>query len=88
MDTPIWDFLQKYRQAGARRFHMPGHKGAGPLGCEAWDITEISGADSLYEASGVIAGSEGNAAALWGEQKLLGIFIIFRRQCARSIDGM
>ena len=66
MDTPIWDFLQKYRQAGARRFHMPGHKGAGPLGCETWDITEISGADSLYEASGVIAGSEGNAAALFG----------------------
>ena len=66
MDTPIWDFLQKYRQAGTRRFHMPGHKGAGPLGCEAWDITEISGADSLYEASGVIARSEGNAAALFG----------------------
>ena len=27
---------------------MPGHKGAGPLGCEALDITEIDGADELY----------------------------------------
>ena len=52
MTTPIWDFLQRCQQAGTRRFHMPGHKGAGPLGCEQWDITEIQGADSLYEAAG------------------------------------
>ena len=45
---------------------MPGHKGRGPLGCEAWDLTEISGADSLYEAAGIIAESEENAAALFG----------------------
>ena len=66
MTTPIWDFLQGYRREGMSRFHMPGHKGNGPLGCEVWDITEIDGADSLYEASGVIARSEGNAAALFG----------------------
>lgn len=66
MTTPIWDFLQRYQQAGTRRFHMPGHKGAGPLGCEPWDITEIAGADSLYEAAGVIAESEANASALFG----------------------
>lgn len=66
MTTPIWDFLQRYQQAGTRRFHMPGHKGAGPLGCEVWDITEIAGADSLYEAAGVIAESEANASALFG----------------------
>ena len=64
MTTPIWDFLRGYQNEG--RFHMPGHKGSGPLGCERWDITEVRGADSLYEASGVIAGSEGNAAALFG----------------------
>ena len=66
MDTPVWDFVQSYRQAGPRRFHMPGHKGTGPLGCEMWDITEVQGADSLYEASGIIAESERNAAALFG----------------------
>lgn len=66
MTTPIADFLRRYQQANPSRFHMPGHKGRGPLGCEAWDVTEIKGADSLYEASGVIAGSEGNAAVLFG----------------------
>ena len=66
MTTPIWDFLQGYRREGLCRFHMPGHKGSGPLGCEEWDITEIQGADSLYEASGIIAQSERNAAALFG----------------------
>lgn len=66
MTTPIADFVRAYAASGGARFHMPGHKGAGPLGCEAWDITEISGADSLYEAAGVIAGSEGNASALFG----------------------
>ena len=66
MTTPLADFLRTYAASGTARLHMPGHKGRGPLGCEAWDLTEISGADSLYEASGVIAESEENAAALFG----------------------
>lgn len=44
---------------------MPGHKGLGPMGCESFDITEISGADSLYAADGIIAESEQNASALF-----------------------
>lgn len=66
MTTPILDFLRRYQERGAARLHMPGHKGAGPLGCEALDITEVQGADALYEAAGIIAGSEANAAALFG----------------------
>ena len=66
MTTPLADFLRAYAASGTARLHMPGHKGGGPLGCEAWDLTEISGADSLYEAAGVIARSEENAAALFG----------------------
>ena len=66
MDTPIADFIRDYTASGVSRLHMPGHKGVGPLGCEAWDITEVRGADSLYEASGVIAESEGRAARLFG----------------------
>ncbi len=66
MTTPLADFLRAYTASGTARLHMPGHKGRGPLGCEAWDLTEISGADSLYEAAGVIARSEENAAALFG----------------------
>ena len=48
---------------------MPGHKGAAFLGCESLDITEVSGADALYEASGIIAESEQNATALFGSRR-------------------
>lgn len=66
METPIFDFVQRYAREGVSRLHMPGHKGAALLGCEAADITEIKGADALYEADGIIARSEENAAALFG----------------------
>lgn len=69
MTTPIADFIRAYGAGGVSRLHMPGHKGAGPLGCEAWDITEVRGADSLYEAAGIIAESEKNAAALFGSAR-------------------
>lgn len=45
---------------------MPGHKGRAFIGAEHLDITEIAGADSLYEASGIIAESEKNASELFG----------------------
>ena len=45
---------------------MPGHKGNAFLGIEHLDITEIQGADSLYEAEDIIAKSEANASALFG----------------------
>lgn len=45
---------------------MPGHKGKGPIGAEALDITEISGADSLYEADGIIRQSEDIASKIFG----------------------
>lgn len=66
MTTPIVDFVRQYAQSGTSRLHMPGHKGQPFLGCEAWDITEIKGADELYEAEGIIARSEANATALFG----------------------
>ena len=66
MDTPIADFVRAYGASGAVRLHMPGHKGKPFLDCEALDITEVQGADALYEAAGIIARSEENAAALFG----------------------
>ena len=66
MTTPIVDFVRQYARSGTSRLHMPGHKGQPFLGCEAWDITEIKGADELYEAEGIIARSEANATALFG----------------------
>lgn len=66
MHTPICDFVREYAKKDAMRLHMPGHKGHGPLGIEALDITEIDGADSLYEAAGIISESEQNASCLFG----------------------
>ena len=71
MDTPIADFLRRYDGAGTARFHMPGHKGKVFLGCEQLDITEVKGADALYEANGIIAESEKNATALFGSRRTL-----------------
>lgn len=69
METPIIDLLEKYAGAGTLRCHMPGHKGCRrkavgevfPL-----DITEIKGADSLFEASGIIRRSEQLISGLYG----------------------
>ncbi len=71
MDTPICDFVNAYRERGALRLHMPGHKGKPFLGMESGDITEIRGADELYHARGIIQRSEENAAALFGSAKTL-----------------
>ncbi len=65
MNTPIADFLKNYNSLGADRFHMPGHKGIGLIGAEGFDITEISGADVLFEANGIIGESEKNATKLF-----------------------
>ena len=46
--------------------HMPGHKGAGILGFEEMDLTEIHGADELFAAEGIIKESEQNASSLFG----------------------
>lgn len=71
MNTPIYDFLAGYSATETVRAHMPGHKGFSP--CEKapenlyrLDITEICGADSLFEADGIIAESERNMSRLYG----------------------
>lgn len=70
MTTPVYDFLEQYKKSGTVRAHMPGHKGKGiECGFEAafpYDITEIKGADVLFEADGIIAESEKNASELFG----------------------
>ncbi len=66
MNTPIINFIQSYAEKKPLRLHMPGHKGSGFLGCEPFDITEITGADDLYHADGIILESEKNASTLFG----------------------
>ena len=72
-NCPICNFVDGYARSGISRFHMPGHKGR--IGSDdirdgilPYDITEIAGADSLYEADGIIAESEADATALFGTE--------------------
>ncbi len=65
--TPISDFTEKYSRSGFIRAHMPGHKGKSTL--FSCDITEIKGADSLFEARGIIAESEKNAGRIFHTYK-------------------
>jgi len=66
MNTPICDFVKKYNAMHPLRLHMPGHKGLSLIGPEAFDITEIDGADVLYAAKSIIKESEKNASAIFG----------------------
>ena len=61
MDTPLMNALLRYQKANRVRCHMPGHKGKddpifGPL--LSFDVTEISGTDSLYECSDALRETE------------------------------
>ncbi|MBE6563644.1 MAG: aminotransferase class I/II-fold pyridoxal phosphate-dependent enzyme [Ruminococcaceae bacterium] len=66
MNTPIADFIDSYIESNSSRFHMPGHKGVGEI--EKYDITEISGADVLYSADGIINESENSVSKLFGTE--------------------
>ncbi len=71
-EMPLTDFLENYCREGKIRAHMPGHKGIGgthpmPLAdAHAWDITEIAGADSLFEADGILKAAEQRTARVYG----------------------
>lgn len=74
MATPLYDAVKAYLDRDPARFHMPGHKGRpiAPVGDAArWDITEVAGADSLYEAQGAIAATEARYGALYGTKATL-----------------
>lgn len=64
MKTPLYTYLRRHAEEEPIWFHMPGHKGARlyhRFGYDAFlsdfmncDITEISGADNLFQAEGVL----------------------------------
>ncbi len=70
MNTPIYDYLNNLIDDDISRLYMPGHKGNHPYDyirdMSKYDITEMTGADSLYEPDGIILQSEENTAALYG----------------------
>ncbi len=92
MDTPIIDFVKKYSRSGFSRLHMPGHKGKKMLGAERIDITEISGADVLYSAGGIIENSMQNAAKLFGTAATFysteGSTLSIKAMLAAAINGI
>ncbi len=73
--TPLYNFLKQYHASGCSRLHMPGHKGNFPLlnqeGLGSLDITEIQGADSLFECNGILREAEKNAEALYHSTRTL-----------------
>lgn len=69
---PVTSFLNQYTESKPFRGHMPGHKGR-PLSdfpalsaVYPYDITEIAGADSLFEADGILLTAEQQTAVLYG----------------------
>ncbi|MCR5141295.1 MAG: PLP-dependent transferase [Ruminococcus sp.] len=62
----IEKFVRGYADMEISRFHMPAHKGTPLLGGEPYDITEIKGADSLFESDGIISESERHTADAFG----------------------
>ena len=66
---------QQLEALSAARYplHMPGHKRrtlpAPGLGCAAWDMTEIDGADDLHDADGILAAAMQRTAALYGSRR-------------------
>ena len=68
MRLPITEFLKEYdADKEIVRLHMPGHKGKF-ADCSD-DITEVQGADSLYEADDIIYESEKMTSELFGTRR-------------------
>lgn len=69
METPIYSFLKQLAKDDISRLHMPGHKGNHPCDelheISRFDVTEMTGADSLYAPEGIILQAEENTAALY-----------------------
>lgn len=78
-NTPILDFLIEHKNKNPISFHMPGHKGSAiykRLGFEEFlnslmdcDITEICGADNLFQAEGILNKTQEMYADLYDAKK-------------------
>ncbi|MDD3169597.1 MAG: aminotransferase class I/II-fold pyridoxal phosphate-dependent enzyme [Eubacteriales bacterium] len=79
LKTPIQDFLVDHARVNPISFHMPGHKGSALykrygfneflehyMDC---DITEIIGADNLFQTEGILQEAQDNYAELYDSKK-------------------
>lgn len=75
MSRPLEDAVRGYIERGRARFHMPGHKGADRESLFSallpWDITEVDGADSLFDADGAIRALEREFEEIYGTERTL-----------------
>ena len=79
MDGAMKDFLYDHAAKRPVSFHMPGHKGSmifKKYGYEKFldnfmdmDVTEIPGADNLFDAGGIIHSVQERYAALYGAKR-------------------
>jgi len=77
--TPIYEFITNHRKKDPVSFHMPGHKGSRiyrRFGYHEfldhvmdYDITEIAGADNLFQTEGIIKSVQDHYARLYGCKK-------------------
>lgn len=70
----LFDAMRAYLDLGRERLHMPGHKGSLPYPlteAARWDLTEIPGTDSLYEANDCLLKLEERFATLYGAGRTL-----------------
>ena len=54
------------------------------LGCAAWDMTEIDGADDLHDADGILAAAMQRTAALYGSRRCWYLVGAARSACWRA----
>ena len=65
--TPLKTALDEYIEKDLSRFHMPGHKGADCFpDYYKYDVTEVGGTDSLFEAAGALAETERRFSEIYG----------------------
>ena len=72
MTTPIMDAVNKYINRNSVRMHMPGHKGnfKGIFSeISSYDLTEITGLDSLYECDDCILRCEEEYSKIYGTKR-------------------
>ena len=77
--TSIYHFIQDYLKKDTVSFHMPGHKGSHLYQrfgyhdflnqITDFDITELAGADNLFQAEGIIKGVQEHYARLYDCKK-------------------
>ena len=77
--TPVQDFLQEHRRKKPISFHMPGHKGSKLYRESGYgefldnfmdcDITEIPGADNLFQAESILREAQERYARLYEVKK-------------------